>query len=213
MKKVFLLIVLLIAGITNAQEFTNDTKSITGVFEVKEKTKSEIFSSINKWITLNYNSSKTVLQMNDLESGTIIIKGINEVTYKNSAKELYPKDKYVGENTTTKFNHLIEINIKDNKFRVIYKLIDMVGQDVGFNGLLFNIVNLNNGNIDSQVNQYNDEMDKILKVAYVGKEKRELLKEKNKLMFADMNVNLINNLKNTMINLEKSIATSAKDEW
>ena len=213
MKKVFLLIVLLIAGITNAQEFTNDTKSITGVFEVKEKTKSEIFSSINKWITLNYNSSKTVLQMNDLESGTIIIKGINEVTYKNSAKELYPKDKYVGENTTTKFNHLIEINIKDNKFRVIYKLIDMVGQDVGFNGLLFNIVNLNNGNIDSQVNQYNDEMDKILKVAYVGKEKRELLKEKNKLMFADMNANLINNLKNIMINLEKSIATSAKDEW
>ena len=213
MKKVFLLIVLLIAGITNAQEFTNDTKSITGVFEVKEKTKSEIFSSINKWITLNYNSSKTVLQMNDLESGTIIIKGINEVTYKNSAKELYPKDKYVGENTTTKFNHLIEINIKDNKFRVIYKLIDMVGQDVGFNGLLFNIVNLNNGNIDSQVNQYNDEMDKILKVAYVGKEKRELLKEKNKLMFADMNANLINNLKNIMINLEKSIATSAKDDW
>ena len=213
MKKVFLLIVLLIAGITNAQEFTNDTKSITGVFEVKEKTKSEIFSSINKWITLNYNSSKTVLQMNDLESGTIIIKGINEVTYKNSAKELYPKDKYVGKNTTTKFNHLIEINIKDNKFRVIYKLIDMVGQDVGFNGLLFNIVNLNNGNIDSQVNQYNDEMDKILKVAYVGKEKRELLKEKNKLMFADMNANLINNLKNIMINLEKSIATSAKDEW
>ena len=98
-----------ITTITNAQEYKLEDKTITGVFEVKEKSKAEIFASINKWVSINYNSAKNVVQMNDLESGTIIIKGINEVTYKNSMKELYPNKKYVEEYAKTKFNHLIEI--------------------------------------------------------------------------------------------------------
>ena len=81
---------LFITTIANSQEYKLEGKTITGTFDIKDKTKSEIFASINKWISINYNSAKSVIQMNDLESGTIIIKGINEVKYKNPQKVLYP---------------------------------------------------------------------------------------------------------------------------
>ena len=72
----FILLILFITTITNAQEYKLEEKTVTGIFEIKEKTKAEIFASINKWVSINYNSAKNVVQMNDLESGTIIIKGI-----------------------------------------------------------------------------------------------------------------------------------------
>ena len=78
--------------------------------------------------------------MNDLESGTIIIKGINEVSSKNSMKELYPNNKYLEEYTKPKFNHLIEIDIKDNRFMIIYKITDIATEDVGYNSLTFNCI-------------------------------------------------------------------------
>lgn len=54
------------------QEFKYEEKLVTGIFEAQGKSKSEIFSAINKWISINYNSSKNVIQMNDMDSGTII---------------------------------------------------------------------------------------------------------------------------------------------
>lgn len=122
MRKIILLM-LFITTITNAQEYKLEGKTITGTFDIEDKSKSEIFASINKWISINYNSAKNVVQMNDLKSGTIIIKGINEVKYKNPLKIIYPN--LAAEFTTIKFNHLIEVNVKDNKFRIIYKLIEI----------------------------------------------------------------------------------------
>ena len=95
MKKTLMVYLLFLPIFTKAQEYKLEKKTVTGIFEVKEIKKAEIFVAINKWVSINYNSAKNVVQMNDLESGTIIIKGINEVSYKNSMKELYPNNKYI----------------------------------------------------------------------------------------------------------------------
>jgi hypothetical protein len=51
----YLIIILSIATSLNsfAQEMNYKEKTITGVFQDSTKTKSELFSSINKWIVLN----------------------------------------------------------------------------------------------------------------------------------------------------------------
>ena len=206
--KTILILMLFITTITNAQEYKLEEKTVTGIFEVKEKTKSEIFASINKWISINYNSAKNVVQMNDLESGTIIIKGINGVAYKSYAKEVYPNIKFP-EYQEIKFNHLIEINIKDNKFRIIYKIIDAA---TGYEAS--NIVPINfNGINDVAIAEYNNKMDELLKGLLIGKKKQEKMKSYTKPMFEGLNNNLIENMKSTMQSIEKSITETAKEKW
>jgi hypothetical protein len=202
---------LFITTITNAQEYKLEAKTITGTFDIKEKNKSEIFTLINKWISINYNSSKSVIQMNDLESGTIIIKGINEIKYKNPQKIVYPN--LVSEFTTMKINHLIEINIKDNKFRIIYKLLEIYMVDTTvINDSKMICVNLDDSR-KSEVEEYFTLMEENFKKAYKNKEKREKYIEAFKTSFAEINTNLINDIKNTMLSVEKSVSNATKDGW
>jgi hypothetical protein len=210
MKKIIIIAFLILSNTINAQEFKIEEKTITGTFENKEKSKSELFALINKWISINYNSSKSVIQMNDLESGTIIIKGINSVNYKNLGNVLNPK--IATEFSEMKFNHIIEINIKDNKFRIIYKLVDLATDDFGYNAMTLDCINLN-GNRDLAVDKILESMDVILKKGMIGKDKRERYKLESKLSFDEINTNLINDMKTTMSSIEKSISVTSKDGW
>lgn len=210
MKKSFLLM-LFIATITNAQEYKLEAKTITGTFEIKDKSKAEIFTSINKWISINYNSAKNVVQMNDLESGTIIIKGLNEVKYKNPIKIIYPN--LAAEFTTLKFNHIIEVNVKDNKFRIIYKLIEIYMVDTTvMNDSKMVYVDFD-GSRKSEVEEYMVMMEENFKKAYKNKEKREKVLEAYKSSFEEINTKLVNDLKATMQSVEKAVNESAKDKW
>lgn len=202
---------LFITTITNAQEYKLEQKTVTGVFEIKEKTKAEIFASINKWVSINYNSVKNVVQMNDLESGTIIIKGINEVMHKNPLKIIYPN--LVAEFNTTKFNHLIEVNVKDNKFRIIYKLLEIYMVDATvINDSKMISVNLD-GSRKAEVEEYMVLMEESFKKAYKNKEKREKLLEAYRLSFEEINTSLKNDIKATMQSIEKSVSEVTKDKW
>ncbi len=202
---------LFITTITNAQEYKLEGKVITGIFDVKDKSKSEIFSSIKKWISINYNNPKNVVQMDDLEAGNIIIKGINEVKYKNPIKIIYPN--IAAEYTTSKFNHLIEVNVKDNKFRVIYKLIEIYMVDATvINDKKMIIVNLD-GSRNSEVEEHVVLMEENFKKVYKNKEKREKLLQAFKLSFEEVNTNLRNDMKATMLSIEKSVNEATKDNW
>ena len=202
---------LFITTITNAQEYKLEGKVITGTFDVKDKSKSEIFSSIKKWISINYNNPKNVVQMDDLEAGNIIIKGINEVKYKNPIKIIYPN--IAAEYTTSKFNHLIEVNVKDNKFRVIYKLIEIYMVDATvINDKKMIIVNLD-GSRNSEVEEHVVLMEENFKKVYKNKEKREKLLQAFKLSFEEVNTNLRNDMKATMLSIEKSVNEATKDNW
>jgi len=209
MKIIILFISIFAFQLSNAQEFKIEDKTLTGIFEVKEKTKAQIFTSINKWVSINYNSAKNVIQMNELESGILILKGINEVSYKNPSKVTMPNNKYVSEFTTANFAHLVEINIKDNKYRIIFKIITLAQEDLGFNETYMNCINLS-GAKDSAVQNYNDELDKAFKNTLVSVGKREKLKEFTKPMFEEINTKLLVNLKALMLSIEKSFR---EDGW
>lgn len=208
MRKLLLGTLLMFCLTSFGQEYKIEEKSITGVFDVDGKSKAEIFSAINKWISINYNSAKNVIQLNDTEAGNIIIKGINEVTYKNAIKFIYPKNAYIPENTTTKFNHLIEINIKENKYRIIYKITDAEGLNDNF----FNCIKLNGGN-EANIIAYNDEVEINFKKALINKEKRELFKLKSIEIYENVRAGLENSIKATMLSIEKSTKTATSEGW
>ena len=206
----FTLLILLVVSITNAQEYKLEEKTMTGTFDVKDKTKAEIFASLNKWISINYSSAKSVIQMNDLESGTFIIKGINEVRYKNPQKILYPN--LSAEFNTIKFNHVIEINVKENKFRVIYKLIQIYMFDTTvINDTKMICVNLD-GSRKAEVEEHMALMEENFKKAVKNKEKRDKYLEAFRLSFDEINNSLISDMKGTMMSMEKSVS-SPKDGW
>ena len=212
MKKIIFITLLFVSSL-EAQEWKIAEKSVTGIFN-PNKSKAELFAAINKWISINYNSAQNVIQMNDLESGTIIIKGINEVVYSNlPGKVLMPNSKLVPEKTSTKFNHTIEINIKDNRFRVIYTLTDINSPDpaAAFSTQpFFNAINLNGENTES-VGVFNEQSEKYLKQGMIGKEKREKYKQATIEMFIELNNNIVENMKITMMSIEK--ATLSEDKW
>jgi len=213
LKSLFGIIILtMISFQTFSQEYELEEKAVSGIFEMEGKDKSELFSSINKWISINYNSAKNVIQMNDNESGTIIIKGINEVVYKNTWKSLYPNNKYITEYSTTKFNHLIEINIKDNKYRVIYKIIDIASEDAGFNDMIFKCISFNGIN-EKYIDEYNEVIDGNLKKGLIGEKKRENFISLTKPMFEELNSSILNDIKLTMKSTEQSVKSKKNDDW
>ena len=202
-----------------AQEYTLEEKTITSVFEIEGKAKAEIFSSINKWIALNYNSAQNVVQLNDKESGNIIVKGINEAVYKNVMKELYPKNKYMQEFSTVKFNHTVEINVKDNKFRIIYTLTDIITPESigGYKlesqyNMIFNMIDFT-GLKQDKIDNYNNYVEELWKKAMIRKKKRAKIKEMTKPTFEEMNKGVIKSIKSTMLSIEKTVKSTKKDDW
>ncbi len=187
-----------------AQEYEMKEKTISGIFDIEGKSKSEIFASINKWIALNYNSAQNVVQLNDKESGNIIVKGINEAVYKNVMVE---------------FNHTMEINVKDNKFRIIYTLTDIItpAPVAGYNLeseyiMVFDMIDFT-GLKQEKIDNYNNYVEELWKKAMVGKKKRENFKEMTKPTFEEMNKGVIESIKSTMLSIEKTVKSTKKDDW
>lgn len=216
-KNAILMLTLICCYQVSAQEYTLEQKTVIGVFSTPENDKGEIFSSINKWISLNYNSAQNVIQLNDKEAGNIIVKGINEAVYRNSMKEFYPKNKHITEYSKVKFNHTIEINIKNNKFRVIYTLTDFAEAINAYysnelNNIMFNLVDLT-GLKQSAIDNYNNHIDALWKKAMVGKKKREKILGTTRPIFDEMNKGIVEGIKLTMLSINTSLANPKKDDW
>ena len=210
MRKIVLGLLMVMSFYSNAQEYKLEEKSVTGIFEANGKTKAELFSAINKWISVNYNSPKSVIELNHLESGTIIIEGITDGKYNlKPFRPKYKKDKYV----IIKFNHLIEINIEDNKLKIIYKITNLANikhpkaQAECVKNTL-NCINFN-GVDDNSIVTYNEFLEPILKGGLIGKEKREKYKSLSKPMFEELNSNLISTIKVTMEAMAKATTVTS----
>lgn len=212
--KTLIILLSIITFVANGQEYKKDTKSITGVFEATGKTKSEIFASIYKWISINYNSAQSVIQMNDLESGTIVVKGINEIIFENPMKQMYPNNAYVAGNIRTRFNHTIEINVKDDKYRIIYTVTDMISESNPpdkDDGLFFNCFNLVAVD-DSNVKIYYLAIEPNLKAGFMSEKKRiEYYPLINK-MFQTASAKLEYSIKSTLMDIEKSV-NKQEETW
>ena len=212
MKKIALVLLMFLSFYSNAQEYKLEEKTVTGIFEMNGKTKAELFSAINKWISVNYKSTKTVVQLNDAEGGNIIIEGITEGKF--NIKPFWPKlkrDKY----EIVKFNHLIELNIVDNKLKMIYKITSLANikhskaktecsNECDKNTL--NCINFN-GVDDNSIMVYNKFLESIY--SRMRTEKIEKYQSLSKPMFEELNSNLISNIKITMESIAKSTTVSS----
>lgn len=94
-----------------------------GVISLPGKNKKELYTILREWVSLRYNSAQNVIQMDDPESGKIIVKGIS--TYNLSIKSplmfnsvIYPNRNY----------HTLLFDLKDDKFK--YK-IEITEVEVG----------------------------------------------------------------------------------
>ena len=208
MKKL-LLILLCLPMIGFGQDFKMQKTMVTGVFELDSISKSELFTAINKWISINYNSANNVIQMSDKESGVIIIKGINEVSCKNIRRPMFP-NLAIPESTTVKFNHLMEISIQNNRFRIIYSIIDVIG--TVYNNDFFNCISFN-GNNDKEISVFKESENINLKSLLVGKKKREKCSLGIEPMFRELQNTLINDIKQTMKSIEQSVQSNEDDDW
>ncbi len=219
MKKTVLGILILMSLCSNAQEYKKEDKALTGIFEAQGKTKAQIYSAINKWISINYNSGKSVTQLSDGEAGNIILKGINEVSYPNISKIMYPNMKSIQDISIMKLNHLIEINIKDNKFRIIYKIVDFYIDTATAGYMAPEIIKMTNdcinlnGISDEALFKSTEYMDMNLKKGMMGKEKRDKVKEATKPMYDELNTNLVVNMKTTMLSIQSAVTSTTNEGW
>jgi len=204
------------ASAVSAQEFTTQEKSVTGVFEVPGKKKSEIFSAVNKWISVNYNSANAVTQLSDAEAGTIVIKGINSINVRTNGKVLYPNAPNNPEFYEVKFDHIIEINVKDERFRVIYKIVgihnpthqDQLATDVVFGALSLDGVKDENIEIYKKYVRSQNPTNKIL-----TKENLEAYLDLAKPTMQESSESLERSMKDTMDKIYNSFKQQEKDKW
>jgi len=207
MKKILIVLFISVFISSSAQEYKYEDKTISAEFEINGKSKTELYSLINKWIITNYNSAKTVTVFNDSEKGNIIVKGINEIKYKNTWGVLFPKRKYP-ELCYLEFNYLIEINVYDNKYKIVYKIVDIATtEDVfwrGINSLRLKSIGFISVN-DAAINEYNNFFNKTFPRILVRKERRNNYLSYNKPMFQEISNNLIIDIKSKMESVSKSI--------
>jgi hypothetical protein len=219
MKNLFFAMLVMLSTSIYAQTYTTEDKVLTGVFETQGKTKAQIYSAINKWISINYNSGKSVTQLSDVDAGNIIVKGINEVSYPNISKIINPNMKSITDIATMKLNHLIEINIKDNKFRIIYKIVDFHIEPAMAGYMTPEMIKISNdcinlnGISDAALLAHYEFMDLSLKKAMIGKEKRDQVKEAIKPTYDELNRNLIANMKITMLSIQLAVTAPSTDGW
>ena len=216
MRKI-LLCIMLMSTLTNyAQTFTIEDKATIGVYEVSGKTKAQIFSAVTKWISTNYNSGKSVTQLSDADGGNIIVKGINEISYPSNSKIIYPHLN-VPEKNIMKFNHLIEINIRDNKIRVIYRIVDIYYEASVLKYMTTEMIKMNfdcinlNGIPESTMLEYEKYMNTNLKKGMLGEEKRTNYITAMKQTLNDLNIDLIADMKTTMLSIQASV--EKVDNW
>ena len=190
------------------QNFEVNEKTVSGIFEQDSITKTELFYKINKWIDINYNSAQDVIQLSNEESGNIILKGISKIKYSNPSKIVYPNFKSTPSFIDLQFNHQLEINIKDNKYRLIFTVgkVDPDPYD------LFNpCINLE-GTDNEKILYYNNTIEKIYKSLLMGKKRREKFYELTEPMFEEINSKLVNYAKLLMLSLNDYITKSSENE-
>lgn len=203
MKKIIVSFFLFTLSIT-AQNFKVEDKSITLIYEVKDKNKEELFSKISKWIALNYNSAQNVIQLSDINSGNIIVKGVNSINLPIKALSMFS----LGGNPTTitlEYNHITEITVKDGKFRIINHYENKPKEISKNDKYRWVVEYLNFNGIPQEILETErKELEPGLVSAFVGKKKRDLFFGQHYKESNDANNILLESAKKTIMSLVSS---------
>jgi len=164
---------------------------VSKTFELNDLNPSLILSRAESWFGNENNGEKNVIESLSPENKELIVKGETKALYKNIGKELYPKRNGMAEVLDAYFGHLIEIKIDEASYTVKYTVTDMKKEMYGREDVFFECVNFKEIN-DEELQNYNDNMNKLLKANLVFKKRREIFTENSKLQFEEVSNFLLN---------------------
>ena len=191
-------------------------KKITATINAIGKSKSEIYSSINKWVSINYTSANDVIQMNDKEAGTMIVKGLNSISFINPTRATYPKTKAIPIENKLLLSHLLEINVRDNKYRLNYTITNIVETSpkntMHTNPNTFTCINLT-GTTDEAIVNFNNHWKEYFKKSMMGKKKQSKYLSFSKPTFDEINAGLALSFVSNFISINKMVNEASDDDW
>ena len=183
-------ILLFIPLVSFGQEFKYQNNIASVVFNVDSISYKEIHSRAVSAIANIYNNANNVIQMNDKESGKLVIKGSSSILIKNPIKNMYPKNKYISEDWELLYSHTINIDTKDGRYRVVYTVSNpeydggpnVIG-NIPFDGIKF--FNYENSN-EEDISSYIEDKLSASGMGIIGKKKKVIYADALSKMPADI---------------------------
>jgi len=112
----------------NTEYFKIDSSNIvvSKIINDIQGTKDELYIRVKNFFTRYYNDANSIIQTDDKESGTIIGKGFNKISYFGFSRTTFAdiSSPFMG---TVNFNyyHILRVDIKDNRIRIICSVNEM----------------------------------------------------------------------------------------
>ena len=192
-----MLFLFLLVPVTSAQEYLIDGKTATIVYEVPDKSKSDLHQAALQWFDKEDSASEYIIESNDISAGIIRISEVNQVYYKNIGKLMYPKRSGMAEMLSGDFSYDIELVFEDETYMVRYALTGMEKEMYGRDELFYECIDFEE--IDEEaLEEYNDSMNKLLVMNAVFKKRRDIFKENSKSQFEDASQNILNSMTSNM---------------
>lgn len=207
LKKIFricLLMIVFLASSLQAQESEIAEKSVSKTYDLNGLEPSLIFSRAESWFTNEVNGENNVIESVDPKNKELLVKGETKVLYKNIGKELYPKRNGMAEVLDAYFGHLIEIKVNDDSYTITYAVTDMRKEMYGKEDVFFECVNFIEVDKDD-LDNYNDDMNKLLKANLVFKKRREIFMENSAAQFEEVNTFLLSEGETNIFSLNETV--------
>jgi len=186
-------LVFLVAPRLNAQEYLIEGKSATIVYEVPDRSKSDLHQAALHWFDNEDSTSEYIIESNDADTGTIRISEVNQVYYKNIGKLMYPNRSGMAEMLSGDFSYDIELIFEDGTYMVRYQLTGMEKEMYGRDDLFYACIDFEE--IDEKaLAEYNESMNKLLVMNAVFKKRRNIFKDNSKSQFEDASQNILNSM-------------------
>jgi hypothetical protein len=192
----FVLLFILVPSV-NAQEYLIESKSATIVYEVPDKTKSDLYQGALNWFEKEESTSEYSLESSDPNAGIIRVSEVNQVYYKNIGKLMYPKRTGMAEMLSGDFSYDIELVFEDGTYMVKYVLTGMEKEMYGRDDLFYACIDFEEIDEDALA-EYNESMNKLLTMNAVFKKRRNIFKDNSRSQFEDASQNVLNSMTSNM---------------
>ena len=183
--KLSFIMLLFLSGFLQGQNSQIGEKSVSKSFDLNGLSPALIFSRAESWFSNENNGGNNVIESSNTDNKELVVTGETKVLYKNIGKELYPKRSGMAEVLDANFGHIIEIKIEEDTYTITYSVTDMKKEMYGREEIFFQCVNFKEIN-ESDLENYNDNMNKLLKANFVFKKRREIFMDNTKSQFEEV---------------------------
>jgi hypothetical protein len=199
MRNYFTVLVLTMTLVANlsAQDYLLEGKSVSNVFEVKNKSQEALYQDILTYFGDEENAELFTIASENKEEGSIKLEQNTQVFYRNIGKLMYPNRSGMAELLSAEFIYNHEITVSEGAYMVRSELIAMNKEMYGHDDLFFDCLDFERINED-KLDAYNRSMDKLLKMNVVFKGRRQVFMDNSKSQFEDASQNILSGIMSDM---------------